>query len=68
MTNLSSNKTIKIPDFNESEDMRLRICPKFYDEGYKSFKVTLKYKIIKFYDGVRSDPISMTITKVIKLK
>lgn len=60
--------TVDIPDFNENKHMRCRFCPKFYDEGLKIFKITLKYKIIKVYEDIRSDPISMAIIKKIKLK
>lgn len=65
---LEVNSSVEIPNFDESHNIRLRICPKFYNEGYKNFKVTLKYKIIKVYEESRSDPIPMTMTRVIKMK
>ncbi|CAI2373283.1 unnamed protein product [Moneuplotes crassus] len=64
---LKEDSTIRIPDFSEKQQMRCRICPKFYEEGPKGFRLTLKYKIVKVYEDVRSDPIPMSITRIIKL-
>jgi hypothetical protein len=68
METLSDDKIINLPDFDDKNDIRLRICPKFYNEGPKNFKVTMKYKIIKVYEESKSDPIPMTMTRLIKLR
>ena len=41
---------------------------RLYNEGSKRFKASLKYKIIKVYDESKSDPIPMSISKLILLK
>ena len=65
---LPADKIIHIPDFDEHKDINIRICLRLYYEGSKKFKVALKYKIIKVYDESKSDPIPMSISKLVLMK
>lgn len=50
MEKFRDNKVVDIPEFNENQTINLRICPKFYFEGHKNFKIVLKYSIIKVFE------------------
>lgn len=69
---LQNSQAIKIPNFDESKDIRIRICPKFLEEGPKQFRVMIKYKIVgdiqPRLQDTKSDPIAMTMTELIKLR
>ena len=68
MDKINLKNVLKLPNFSESKDIRFRICPRFYNEGPKQFRIMLKYKIIKIYEESKSDPISMTLTKNMKFR
>lgn len=68
MQALPADRLIGIPDFNEHKDVHLRVSPRFYLEGGSSFKLSLKYKIVKVYEESKSEPIPMSISKLLKMK
>lgn len=68
MESFDSGNQLKLPNFDESKDVNFRLCPQFHNEGFKTFKLTLKYKIIKVYEESRSDPITMSMTRLVKLQ
>ena len=67
MDKFPATNLINLVDFDESQDIKCRICFKFFTEGPKYFRIKIKYKIIKIYEDSKSDPIPMTMKHEIKL-